>query len=64
MFENIQDKKPSDKKVENLTAVAVQKKQEPISAVKKLDKKQVTGGKRQSAKSESTPEEPVKPENK
>ena len=56
MFEKIQDKQPLDKKVETLTAVAVQ----PISAVKKLDKKQVTGGKRQSSK-ESVPEEVVKP---
>ena len=38
--------------------------QEPISAVKKLDKKQVTGGKRQNAKSESTPEKPAKPDGK
>lgn len=57
MFEKIQDKQPLDKKVEILTAVAVQ----PISAVKKLDKKQVTGGKRQSSKAESVTEEVVKP---
>lgn len=57
MFEKIQDKQPLDKKVETLTAVAVQ----PISSVKKLDKKQVTGGKRQSSKAESVPEEVVKP---
>ena len=57
MFEKIQDKQPVDKKVETLTAVAVQ----PISAVKKLDKKQVTGGKRQSSKAESVTDEAVKP---